>query len=258
MAGIASLSVLLLATGATPSAALAPASPARVRPLVAMRAAVSREAKPAMITRELLLTRIAPSFGTVAANAMFLSVARAVLAVRESGSIGDLNAVPLVCIVGNCAAWLGYSFATKNGYIFASNLPGLLLGLFYTMTAVKYAPDAARKSIEKLLIGYAGIIGAGGFAAATGIFGSAQAVFGMLANALLVLYYSAPLSTLAKVISTRSAASLHAPLCFMNGFNGLMWTAYGLAVADPFVWAINGLGAVLAAVQLMLVGVFRG
>ena len=43
----------------------------------------------------------------------------------------------------------------------------------------------------------------------------------------------------------------------MNCFNGVMWTAYGLALADPFVWAINGLGVILSCIQLFLKLIFR-
>jgi hypothetical protein len=44
----------------------------------------------------------------------------------------------------------------------------------------------------------------------------------------LALYYTAPLSTLARVVTTRNASSLHWPLCLMNVVNGCLWFAYGL------------------------------
>jgi hypothetical protein len=46
--------------------------------------------------------------------------------------------------------------------------------------------------------------------------------------ALLALYYTAPLSTIAHVLRTRCSATLHWPLCLMNGVNGALWTAYGV------------------------------
>ena len=50
---------------------------------------------------------------------------------------------------------------------------------------------------------------------------------GLLANAILLVFYASPLSTVAEVVSTRSSASLYAPLCAMNVVNGLLWVTYG-------------------------------
>lgn len=65
------------------------------------------------------------------------------------------------------------------------------------------------------------------------------------------VYYSAPLSTVYHVLRTRNAASLYWPLCLMNLVNGSLWTAYGIAVTDYFIWVPNGIGAVLAAFTLV-------
>lgn len=43
---------------------------------------------------------------------------------------------------------------------------------------------------------------------------------GALCVAILMVYYSAPMSTLYKVIKERSSASLHWLLCLMNSING--------------------------------------
>ena len=50
--------------------------------------------------------------------------------------------------------------------------------------------------------------------------------------ALLALYYTAPLSTIAQVLRSRCSASLYWPLCLMNGINGALWAAYGV-VSSP-------------------------
>jgi solute carrier family 50 protein (sugar transporter) len=41
-----------------------------------------------------------------------------------------------------------------------------------------------------------------------------------------------------------------------NTLNGIFWTAYGLAILDPFIYVPNGLGAVLGAVQILLCVIF--
>ena len=50
---------------------------------------------------------------------------------------------------------------------------------------------------------------------------------GITANVVLLIYYSAPLTTMKEVILTRNSASLYWPLSMMNVLNGLLWVGYG-------------------------------
>jgi hypothetical protein len=84
---------------------------------------------------------------------------------------------------------------------------------------------------------------------------------------ILLIFYSAPLSALAEVFRTRSSASLYLPFAAMNVVNGLLWTTYGLALGDSFIYGPNmvrsaGQGVVhlllgqdMYAVQCCIVGI---
>lgn len=61
---------------------------------------------------------------------------------------------------------------------------------------------------------------------------------------------------LKEVIGTRSAAALFAPLSATSALNGLMWTVYGLATDDRYVWAPNAFGALVSLFQLALCAAF--
>ena len=69
-------------------------------------------------------------------------------------------------------------------------------------------------------------------------------------------YYSGPLSSAAKVISSRDASTLYAPVICVNLLNAFMWMLYGIALSDPLVWVPNMIGACLAIFQLILVGLY--
>jgi hypothetical protein len=56
---------------------------------------------------------------------------------------------------------------------------------------------------------------------------------------ILLIFYSAPLSALAEVLRTRCSASLYLPFAAMNVVNGLLWTTYGLALGDSFIYGPN-------------------
>jgi hypothetical protein len=56
---------------------------------------------------------------------------------------------------------------------------------------------------------------------------------------ILLVFYTAPLSALAEVFRTHSSASLYLPFAAMNVINGLLWTTYGLALGDSFIYVPN-------------------
>lgn len=69
--------------------------------------------------------------------------------------------------------------------------------------------------------------------------GSPNACRGCTTVLILVIFYSAPLSALAEVFRTRSSATLYLPFAAMNTVNGLLWTAYGMALGDTFIYGPN-------------------
>lgn len=54
---------------------------------------------------------------------------------------------------------------------------------------------------------------------------------GTAGNVVTLIYYAAPLSTMAEVIRTRNSASILMPLCIMNMLNAGLWTTYGFVSA---------------------------
>lgn len=179
-------------------------------------------------------------------------------------------------MLGNAAGWVAYSVATTppDIYIFLCNALGTLLGLFYTVSAISLATaadvdagsssssseaDAARtvNVISGTALGSAALIMAcGGVQAFLPSMTAAQheLMWGAAANLILVAFFSSPLSSLAHVLRSRCSATIFAnwPLSVVSTANSALWTAYGLAIGRPFVWAPNAFGCVLGVVQLLL------
>jgi solute carrier family 50 (sugar transporter) len=72
----------------------------------------------------------------------------------------------------------------------------------------------------------------------------------------VMFFYGAPLSTMVTVLKTKSSSSIHAPTMAMNTLNAVFWTAYGIAVVDPFLFVPNGMGAFFGACQIVLMVLF--
>lgn len=81
---------------------------------------------------------------------------------------------------------------------------------------------------------------------------SMLSLWGLAGNFISLVYYGAPLSTMADVIKKRDSSSILLPLTLMNTLNACLWTTYGLAIGDAYVFVPNGIGALLSVAQLSL------
>ena len=79
-----------------------------------------------------------------------------------------------------------------------------------------------------------------------------ELIIGIGVNLNLVFFYGAPLSTILTVVKTRSCSTIHAPTTYTMFLNGFFWAVFGFAVVDWFIAIPNSLGALLAAVQIVL------
>eukprot|EP01024_Parvocaulis_polyphysoides_P018369 TRINITY_DN1813_c1_g2_i1.p1 TRINITY_DN1813_c1_g2~~TRINITY_DN1813_c1_g2_i1.p1 ORF type:complete len:270 (-),score=42.54 TRINITY_DN1813_c1_g2_i1:124-912(-) len=202
---------------------------------------------------------IAPVIGTILANVMFFSPLTAVLQVRQTQTLGELNPLPFPVITANCVGWLLYAVLLKNYFLLFGNLPGALLGIFYSLTCLTYAPQKIRDLMTTTMIIFPLIFTVYMFALAKmqASEDTTQFAIGIVNNVILVIYYAAPLSVFYKVIHSRDSSSLYFPLVVANTVNGAMWFVYGLlGLGDPFVWVGNGIGTILNVVSIILIFVY--
>eukprot|EP00891_Asterochloris_glomerata_P001526 jgi/Astpho2/1526/Aster-05400 len=189
---------------------------------------------------------------------MWLASLPSVRAMRKSGQLGACNPLPFVFIVFNCCAWTTYAVVTRDPFVFLANDPGVLLGLYYLFSAYGLADEAMRNTLLFMTIFFATLLS--GVALGTSVVtldaDEIKLAWGIAANFVLLLYYSAPLSTVKTVLVTKSSASLYWPMCMMNVINSTLWVVYGRAVGDMFIWVPNAVGFVLGGLQLLLCIIF--
>ena len=83
-----------------------------------------------------------------------------------------------------------------------------------------------------------------------------ELIVGFLVNVNVMFFYGAPLSKIFTVLKTKSSSSIHIPTMVTNTLNAVFWTAYGSAVADPFLYVPNGMGALFGGCQILLLVLF--
>jgi solute carrier family 50 protein (sugar transporter) len=66
----------------------------------------------------------------------------------QQGSLGALNPFPWAMMTGNCLGWIVYGFYTRDAFVFAANVPGLILSLWLNMGAAKLQYFALRDDIK--------------------------------------------------------------------------------------------------------------
>lgn len=172
--------------------------------------------------------------------------------------MGSINVFPLGMVLGNCVAWASYSLLISNPYIFWSNAPGVLIGLFMISSGLMYGSDTQRSLLETMLLIMATIFLGVGFCVSMVLLAAEdkQNLMVLVANGFVMVFYSAPLSTLGNVLSTRSAASINGSMSLASLLNSALWTAYGSAIGNPGVYCPNAIGVVLSIVQLGLIAAF--
>ena len=216
---------------------------------------------------EVVVTVVAPVIGLTLANVMFFSGVPAMLRCKREGSLGDMNPAPFPVVLANCVGWMGYAILAQDFFVFFGAAPGSIIGLFFTIVGYGLTPHGSdmrvylENVVSLLAVALVAVTFYVGFVAR--LFFTIdpegtheRSVMGLFCNAVLVLYYSSPLSTIKTVLVEKNAKTLYAPTCAANAVNGAAWATYGLALGDFYLVAPNAVGAALGVAQLMLIRIF--
>jgi solute carrier family 50 (sugar transporter) len=211
---------------------------------------------------------LCPLLGLIINNIMWFSPMRAVLDVRKSKQLGDFNPIPFAFTVLNCTGWIIYGLMLNDQFIFWSNVPGLVTGLWYclnTMAILYYQTKPGEdfckpyQYMEGMLLfscAFWSIISVIAVAVFKSNPDGMNNVIGISCMVFTISYYGAPLSTMVQVIKTQDSSSLFAPLILANMSGSTLWTVYGFAIDNLNVYLPNVLGASLSALQLILILIF--
>lgn len=88
---------------------------------------------------------------------MFASSMPVVLKARQTEKADELNPIIFSAIIGNCTSWIAYSYVLSNYFVFAANWPGIVMGMFYFLSAFALRRDQ-RATAEKLLVFFVGLL----------------------------------------------------------------------------------------------------
>ncbi|ORZ39321.1 hypothetical protein BCR44DRAFT_51343 [Catenaria anguillulae PL171] len=197
------------------------------------------------------VTTIAPLLGNLTAMATVLAPLPTILHLRrhQPSTLGALNPLPLTLILLNALSWIIYGLALADPYLVGPNLVGFAAGQFYIRATYLLSSPMHQRATDALTTLFPMALVTA--AALVALHRASVQVLGWFCIAALVGMYASPLSTLAKVVRLRNAASIHAGFALTGLVNGLLWGVYGyVAIGNAFVWGPNLVGAALALVQV--------
>ncbi|EJK71989.1 hypothetical protein THAOC_06521 [Thalassiosira oceanica] len=203
-----------------------------------------------------IVKSLIPKLGVVTSTALYFSPLMAVLNAKMSGDIGDLNPIPLTIMAISSVCWLAYGLSIQDPYVTISNVPGAVATIWYIVGVL--SPWSCR--LWTLLI-RASLVITGFDTASAGeqstgdcaedtcdiVSGDDQPL-----DISLVDQKTFGRDPTLKVFSTRSSKSILAPLTAAQVGNTALWSAYGLAIKDRFVYGPNLAGLCFGLIQLFL------
>ena len=198
-----------------------------------------------------------PVLGVILSNALYFSPLPAVRAASRTGHLGQLNVLPQALMVVSTQAWMAYALAVPNPFIVASNLPGAIAALAFVTTTLPLIPRESadeRHTVQAVLVlGATLMLLIWSYLVFSAVDHDQRCfILGAYGSVICVILFASPLSTVREVFATANSASIYAPLTAAQCANCLMWTVYGLAIGDVWVYGPNGTGLALGSVQLIL------
>lgn len=228
--------------------------------------------------KKIIFELVCPIIGIFISTALYSAPVKSLAAALEKRSLGVLNPKPWGYMTGNCFGWLVYAYYSRDPFVLASNIPGILVSLWLNSGASKLqyytevenrivsgdTTDNSTKSAiiltpqDKLLLGVLStwisiIVCVGWFRIANG---NEKEVIGILVNINLLIFYGAPLQTLKIVLQEKTSDSIHTPTMILNCTNAGFWGAYGIAINNPVIYWPNGIGLILGLSQATLCCVY--
>jgi solute carrier family 50 (sugar transporter) len=174
-----------------------------------------------------LADRLCPALGVVLSNALYCAPLPETLRRVKKGTLGELNPLPTSLMVIGTTSWLSYSLSARNPWIAATNVPGAIVAIA-TFVAVLplIRPGPQLQQVQGTIIaGASATISLWTYLIFASVSAAARSrALGIYASIICIILFASPLSTIAKVIRTRNAASILAPLTAAQCLNCLMWS----------------------------------
>lgn len=100
----------------------------------------------------IFFSTVCPFLAVVIGTAMFGSPLKEVLSARAKNDMGSLNPMPWTAAYLNCIGWTMYGCMKRDIFVFLANMPGMCLGLFFSLSAISLLTTRGTASDKKAVM----------------------------------------------------------------------------------------------------------
>jgi solute carrier family 50 protein (sugar transporter) len=206
-----------------------------------------------------LAETLAPRIGIFTSTGLYCSPAVAVLAAIRTGDLADLNPLPLGIMSISAIAWLVYGLSIQDPYVILSNIVGCIVSISYVVGILPLIKERKQLRSTQIVVisGAASLLCLWTYLALAASNNSMpltkiSSFLGLFASGLFCIFSASPLTTIRSVIRTKNSSSILGPFTAAQVTDCALWSAYGLAAKDIFVWGPTVIGLGLGFAQLAL------
>ncbi|CAM9653924.1 unnamed protein product [Heterosigma akashiwo] len=196
---------------------------------------------------------------TAASLSMAVSPLGDLKRMNANKSVGEFSHLPYLMMFSNCCSWVGYAFYISNvvpvGVTNATSsfLWGFVLLEYYSLCPVEKRIEVIRHSAGVLFVVFSYFYLVQSYCTDHH---TVRSLLGVFCSTLNCISYISPLSTVKRVLETRSSASISLYLATAGLANGFIWVFYGFLVSDPYIIGPNALCAMSSGLQLFLLRLY--
>uniref|UniRef100_A0A803LW13 Bidirectional sugar transporter SWEET n=1 Tax=Chenopodium quinoa TaxID=63459 RepID=A0A803LW13_CHEQI len=194
--------------------------------------------------------------GNIFAFGLFVSPIPTFRRIIRNGSTEEFSGLPYIYTLLNCmiCAWYGSPFVSIDNILITTvNSTGAIFQLVYISLFIAYAERVRKMKMLGLLsavvVSYAILVT---LSLRVFDFNSRQIFVGFLSCASLISMFASPLFIIRLVIRTKSVEYMPFYLSLSSFLMSMSFFTYGMLNWDAFIYVPNGIGALLAIIQLGL------
>jgi solute carrier family 50 protein (sugar transporter) len=201
-----------------------------------------------------LVTTLVPKIGVLTSTLLYFSPFATVKRAQSDNALGTLNPIPLTIMAISSLCWLVYGLSIQDPYVTLSNVPGCIASIWYVVTILPLLEGETLKQTQGTVVLLSAVtINIWTWLSLTHkSMRQISSALGLYASFLFIILSGSPLSTIRTVVSTKNSKSILTQLTMAQVINTALWSLYGFAIGNRFVWGPNAVGLGFGLVQLLL------
>jgi len=193
--------------------------------------------------------------GFFLSTAMFLTCYSVVKDMRKRQGVGEWSCFPYIVQQFNCYLWATYTMAEDPAeliWVLVCNSTGLAIAAVAFWFYIYYCTAEQRSNPLKKIAGvYAVMIAIGIYVFINRDDPNVAVGLGVVATVAAMIMYTGPAVSLVHACRERTTEFIPLALGIFSFTNCAVWSTYGIAIGNIYIYSCNLVGVVVAVIQIV-------